>query len=446
MAKGTKKATGRGSARTSKASASDAPRVPRTFMAQTESRQLLEQAVSPWLVTRWEQNDFGIDAVVEISGALSGTGDREATGRLFAVQLKSTDDADEPESLRISTGHLRYWLNHSLPVLLVSAHLPSRRLRFRWIDDRLLHELRFRSPTFWSQATISVPMTEQLEHSILPELEAVVVRFRARERAIHPTRFFHLRQHVLNTAEKLQSLAKASGIESARIVVDQVRSELRASAYMVAIAGPQRVGKSTLLNALLGMDVSPVADYPTTAVPLLFEAGEQSKANIVMEDGTSTMVEASSDALRPFAAQQENDANNKGVRLVHVTLPNEMLARGISLVDTPGLHDASLAVREVTKSALTNADAVLYVLDASLGAKFKIGEAEVDDLTALQRSKERVLVLLNQSDALGDTRRKPLYEYLEKQLRKYNLWDALPAKPLFVSGRDAWTARQNGQD
>ena len=437
--------TGSGAARTRKASPSGAPRVPHIFMLQAESRQLFEQMIAPWVVTRWEQNAFGINAVVEISGALPGTNNRKETGRLFVVQLKSTEEEAELEVLRATTGDMRYWLNHSLPVLLVSAHLPSHKLRYRWIDDRLLLELRSRAPTFWSQATVTVPMTERLEQSTLPELEAAVARFRARERAIHPARFFLLRQQVLDKAEKLQSLALESGVESVRVVVDQVRLELRASAYMVAIAGPQRVGKSTLLNALLGMDISPVADYPTTAVPLLFEAGEQQSATVLMESGTRTVVQASSDALRPFAAQQENDANGKGVRLVQVTLPNEMLARGVTLVDTPGLHDASPSVREVTKSALENADAVLYVLDASLGAKFKIGQPEVEDLTALQRSKERVLVLLNQADALDDTRRAPLCEYLEKQLKKYGLWDALPVKPLFVSGRDAWDARRKGE-
>lgn len=60
------------------------------------------------------------------------------------------------------------------------------------------------------------------------------------------------------------------------------------------------------MDALLGVEISPVADYPTTAVPILFD-----------------------------------------VRAVRVTLPNDMLARGVTLVDTPGLHDASPAVRDV---------------------------------------------------------------------------------------------------
>lgn len=445
MARRAKNAGRETSFRASKALASDLPRIPRSFAAQAESYRLLECVVDPWPVSRCGQNDFGIDAYIEISSQLIGTDDSEATGHLFAVQLKSTDNLEEPEALRVSTGHLRYWLNHSLPVLLVSAHLPSRSLRCRWIDDALQLELRNRAPAFWSQDTVTVPLVDRLDRNRLNDIKVVVARFRARERAIHPRRFFDLQRRVLGAAERLQSIAQMSGIESATAVVTQARSEMRATEYMVAIAGPQRVGKSTLVNALLGLDVSPVADYPTTAVPLLFESGAEAEAVILMDDGTKTSVEATANSLRPFAAQQENESDTKCVRLIHVALPNEMLARGLCLVDTPGLHDASLSVRNVTERALETSDAVLYILDASLGAKFKLGQAEVDDLATLQSAKERVILVLNQSDSLDAVRRASLSEYVENQLKKYGIWDSLPVKPLFLSGLLAWEARSNGR-
>jgi GTPase SAR1 family protein len=210
---------------------------------------------------------------------------------------------------------------------------------------------------------------------------------------------------------------------------------------MVAIVGPQRVGKSTLVNALLGVDVSPVADYPTTAVPLLFDSGERAQAEIVFAGGERKVVPATSKALQPYAAHQENDENRKGIQMIRVTLPNDMLARGVSLVDTPGLHDASAVVRQVTKAAIDNADAILFVLDASLGAKFKLGQAEIEDLAALQHSKERVIVVLNQADGLPETGRPPLSAYVESQLKKHGIWNGLPVHPLFASGREGWGAR-----
>lgn len=401
--------------------------------------------MAPWLVTRWEQNDFGVDAAIEITEPVSGTPDREATGRLFGVQLKATDDAVEPTTLSVTTGHLRYWLRHSLPMLLVSAHLPSRTLRGRWIDDALRLELRDRSPTFWTQDTVSVPMTMELGVSSQADIERVVARFKARERQLSPDSFFQLRDAVLNEAKVLRDTATESLVESAAETVRAVLGRMRATAYLVAITGPQRVGKSTLVNALLGIGISPVADYPTTAVPLLFDAGEAPRAEVAFADGRRIEEKATAEALRPFAAQQENEGNDKQVRLIRVTLPNDLLSNGVSLLDTPGLHDASEVVRDVTERALRDADAVLYVLDASLGPKFKLGRAEIEDLQALRGSKERLLVALNQADGLDAPGRDRLFEYVKSQLKKYGIWEQLPVEPMFVSAADAWAARAMGQ-
>lgn len=411
---------------------------------QTESKQLFERLFHPWLVTRWEQNDFGIDGVIEITASVPETQDRRATGKLFAVQLKSTDDAREPMGLSVTTGHLGYWADHSLPVLLVSVHLPSSALRGRWIDERLRIELRDTSPTHWAQGSVTVALPDVLNRERLPSIAATVMAFAPRRREIRPTTFFRLQGQVRSAAEALGALAERSGVETAKAAAIEARASLRATAYIVAIAGPQRVGKSTLVNAMLGVDVSPVAAYPTTAVPLVFDSGDEATAVVHFQDGTKSTVAATSAALTPFAAQQGNDANARGVRLVQIRLPNETLAHGVSLVDTPGLHDASEAVREVTAGALRNADAVVYVLDASLGDKFKIGEAEVADLKGFRDVKERVLVVLNQSDALEEEGRERMLRYVEQQLARYGLQGHAVSSPMFVSGREAWRARERG--
>ena len=79
-------------------------------------------------------------------------------------------------------------------------------------------------------------------------------------------------------------------------------------------------------------------------------------------DGRTLDENPTAEALAPFAAQQENDVNHKDVQIIRVALPNDLLSNGVSLLDTPGLHDASKVVRTVTERALRNADAVRYVL------------------------------------------------------------------------------------
>jgi GTPase SAR1 family protein len=326
-------------------------------------------------------------------------------------------------------------------VLLVSAHLPSRTLRCRWADGELLQETRGRSPALWAQASVTVALAGELRSATLPEIESSVLKFRRKELAISPASFFRARETVLSLGDRLYTVAEQAGLQSVEQLTRDVRQSLTASAYRLAVAGPARVGKSTLVNALLGVEISPVADYPTTAVPILFDAGEISQATVIFSDGRTQDVAPAAESLRPYAAQQQNALAGTDVRAVRVTLPNDMLARGVTLVDTPGLHDASIAVREVTSTAISEADAVLYVLDAGLGPKFKLGQAEIADLKGLQSSKERLIVVLNQSDALRPDQRASLHQYVERQLSLYGIWHGLPCAPVFVSAAQAWSAR-----
>ncbi len=56
-----------------------------------------------------------------------------------------------------------------------------------------------------------------------------------------------------------------------------------------------------------------------------------------------------------------------------------------------------------------------------------------------------MLILLNQSDGLRVEQRASLRAYVEQQLAKYGLAAGLPVAPMFISGKDAWSARSQRQ-
>lgn len=259
-----------------------------------------------------------------------------------------------------------------------------------------------------------------------------------------PAQFFTLQDRLRTLLSTMEAIGRASEVESVRVLLDDLKRRLNVTAYTVAVAGPQRVGKSMLVNALLGTDVSPVADYPTTAVPLLFVAGDTPEAEIRFADGTRTTKSATSEALREFAAHQDNEDNRKDVQVISVRLPNSTLAKGMALIDTPGLRDASPAVREVTATALGRSDAVIYVLDASRGKKFTLDASIQDDLKTETGRRDRVLIALNQADDLPPEQVPSLLAYVEKELRKYRVWDALACPPMLISGRAAFLCRSRG--
>jgi hypothetical protein len=84
-----------------------------------------------------ETSDFGIDAHVEI------TRDEQATGELVALQIKGGSSAFKSPTedgwyFPVAAKHADYWLNHSLPVLLVLVDLESRQCFWQIIDANTL--------------------------------------------------------------------------------------------------------------------------------------------------------------------------------------------------------------------------------------------------------------------------------------------------------------------
>lgn len=77
-----------------------------------------------WIFREQPINDFGIDGFVEVTMLGLNLKDIIPLGKLFGVQIKSgksffKEAKDEYFIFRGSKKHLSYWLNHSIPVILI---------------------------------------------------------------------------------------------------------------------------------------------------------------------------------------------------------------------------------------------------------------------------------------------------------------------------------------
>jgi Domain of unknown function (DUF4365) len=90
-------------------------------------------------------------------------GRAEATGKRFAVQLKATDDAII--ALRVATSKIYYWMESTERVLLVGCHAPTGPLVWRWVDDDLVDEFTRRSPSWYTQETVSISFGDRVLNS-----------------------------------------------------------------------------------------------------------------------------------------------------------------------------------------------------------------------------------------------------------------------------------------
>ena len=150
------------------------------------------------------------------------------------------------------------------------------------------------------------------------------------------------------------------------------RRRLDDPSFHVLVVGEFKQGKSSLINALLGMDVCPVDDDVATAVPTLLRWSEEPSATVHLQPpddapaGTQpTSQPVPVDDVQSYVTEAANPANERRVHSVEIGVPADLLQSGLVLVDTPGVGGLGSAHSTITIGALPMADAVLFVSDAA---------------------------------------------------------------------------------
>jgi len=88
-----------------------------------------------WLFREQMVHDFGIDAHVET------TNENYPTGQLIAIQIKSgmsffSEKNDDSYIFRTEDKHIKYWSNHTLPVILVLYNTDDEILYWQDVNER----------------------------------------------------------------------------------------------------------------------------------------------------------------------------------------------------------------------------------------------------------------------------------------------------------------------
>ncbi|NJN37000.1 MAG: hypothetical protein HC794_08035 [Nitrospiraceae bacterium] len=115
--------------------------------------------------------------------------------------------------------------------------------------------------------------------------------------------------------------------------------------YVVAVVGLTNVGKSTLLSALLGAELTPRRNGPCTAAPIEFIYGKQLRVTSYhrAELARPSRQFDNATALHDYLSTLSEDLESKrsaSVERVVVEAPLPLLAHGLIIADTPGFGEA----------------------------------------------------------------------------------------------------------
>lgn len=215
------------------------------------------------------------------------------------------------------------------------------------------------------------------------------------------------------------------------------KKTLRAQPFKIVVVGERKRGKSSLVNAIIGRELSPVRESaPETATVLEFRhapapdysvrfldsaqfarleeylAGEEGNLLLArkvraIRDGVATGAFTPGKWLSGLSCLDEledyvslNGRFSGFVARVSVGLPLKSLHAGVALVDTPGLNDTDRFHDYLAYEESLEADCVLFVMDA----RDPGSRSELELLRRLARSGRavRLVGVLTNIDKLND--------------------------------------------
>jgi hypothetical protein len=100
------------------------------------------------------------------------------------------------------------------------------------------------------------------------------------------------------------------------------------------------------------------------------------------------------DELVEWVSEERNPENRRGVLAVEIGYPSPILARGLCLVDTPGIGSTSLGNTQITRDFVPQIDVALVVV----GVDPPLSGEELDLIAGIARDVADIIVVLNKAD------------------------------------------------
>jgi small GTP-binding protein len=211
-------------------------------------------------------------------------------------------------------------------------------------------------------------------------------------------------------ADILRTAASSRG-EGAKSRIAELLARLARDQFNLVVVGHFSRGKTTLMNAILGTDRLPTGVLPLTSVITHVVYGSRERAQVEFEHGAIGF-DVPMDTLADYITEHGNPGNVRQIRAARISLPVEILRRGFSFVDTPGLGSATEENTRTTERFLPEADAAIMV-SAYDGP---LTEEELRVAERITRSNRKLFFVLNKRDMVAPAARREVEEYVQARL------------------------------
>jgi len=172
----------------------------------------------------------------------------------------------------------------------------------------------------------------------------------------------------------------------------------------VGVIGVTSSGKSTLINAILGMDILSSAVVPSSGLPVKCTYGEERKAIISFLDGSQkelTGRDFSLQNIKKYSDERDNKENTKGVMEIELQTPDFELGEDVFLIDSPGLDAFGLEAHEkiTLETIVPSLDICMYVTTTRTNSD----DNTLLVLNTIAGDERPIIVVQNKLDAVNES-------------------------------------------
>ena len=145
--------------------------------------------------------------------------------------------------------------------------------------------------------------------------------------------------------------------------IEEMLDRLNSRAYTLAVVGEFNRGKSSLINALLGMSVLPADITPTTATINRVVYSDMPNARLALKNGGTEEIPISMLKGRVTKISEEAQSAAEQIDEAVIGYPTVFCRNNISILDTPGLNESE-DMDDLTFSRMSEADALIFMIHA----------------------------------------------------------------------------------
>ncbi len=250
-------------------------------------------------------------------------------------------------------------------------------------------------------------MRNNMSHSI-PD-EPVPAHFSASQEAFRNYDEFKLR--IAAIAQAAMQCGRELGDEEGIRAHQRLLARLAEDRFNLAVLGNFSRGKSSLMNALLGVDRLPTGLLPHTSVITSVGYGDQERV-IIRQEGWSLPHEVPLGELAQYVTEEGNPGNCRRVSSAEVQLPLELLRHGLYFIDTPGVGSAIAANTLTTRQFLPQADCAIFVTSFDSPP----GDYEIEFVREVRSIIGKVFIVINKLDLVSGREKEQVLAYVRERL------------------------------